>query len=609
MHPNFPTTAGLARAFVLALTSVSASAGSADRTALDVGPSGERTTISRFIVKLDAASDAAALDAELDRVGRASGLRLDRVRQLATGGWLIEARDPVNAGATATQDGAGAAKLMGELARHPAIAAVEPDRLLTQAFTPNDEFYAQQNAYFREYLGTNTSGAWHYSTGIGVNVAVIDSGIAPHGDLAANVLTGYDFISDMDSARDGDGRDADPNDEGDWHAAGECVGAPNVDKHSSWHGTFIAGVIAARTNNGKGIAGMAHDAKIVPVRVLGRCGGSVSDIAEAIVWASGGSVAGVPANANPAKVINLGISSPGSCSATLQDAIDAAVDNGAVIVVAAGNAGADVANYTPANCDDVVAVAAMAASGNFPGPSNYGDKIDVVAPAGLKSTMNSGLTTQTVETYAARSGTSVAAAQVSGLAAMILGNGAFTPQQVENLMKYNGTSALDCIFDEVASCGWGTIDALHTLRAIGAGYDGDTVSTPLPSLFARPTHFENTANYYIPSSGVEQSSPNTVWGQYGRNAPAGTIVKFKLAVRGAGTINPRHFLIRLQSANSAAYKTLHDHGPVFAFAQTVDVSGSLADGLWILRAVNDGDANNVYIDSWSITFPSGGGSL
>ncbi len=559
---------------------------------------------ARLIVTPAAGTDIAALRAELDRAGAQQNIRFDTLRQLATGGWLVEVRDAD--GARATPDAAEMTRVVRELARRPALAAVEPDRMLTHAFTPNDEFYPQQPAYFRANFGTNTAGAWHYSTGTGVNVAVIDSGITPH--LAGNVLGGYDFISDSDSARDGDGRDADPNDEGDWHAAGECANAPDLDKNSSWHGTFVAGAIAARTNNGKGVAGMAHGAKIVPVRALGRCGGALSDIAEAIVWASGGSVAGVPANANPAKVINLSISGPGSCSATLQDAIDTAVGNGAVVVAAAGNAGVDVANYTPANCDDVVAVAAMVASGNFPLLSNYGEKIDVTAPATLIATMNSGPTTQTTETYSSRSGTSTAAAQVSALAAMILAQGAYSPLQVENLMKYNGTLVLDCIFDEVNSCGWGVIDALHTLRAVSVGYDGNAVATPLPSLFTRPTFFENTANYYIPP-GAGRSSPTTVWGQYGKSASAATIVKFKLGVRGTGTINPREFRIRLQSASSAAFKTLHDHGPAFAFTQTVDVSSGPADGLWYLHVDNGGDANNIYVDSWSLTFPSGGGPL
>ena len=132
--------------------------------------------------------------------------------------------------------------------------------------------------------------------------------------------------------------------------------------------------------------------------------------------------------------------------------------------------------------------------------------------------------------------------------------------------------------------------------------------TPLPSLFARPTYFENTANYYIPAGGA-QASPNTVWGQYGKSAPAATVVKFKLGVRGTGTINPRDFRIRLQSASSAAYKTLHDHEPAFAFTQTVDVSGGPADGVWYLRLENDGDANNIFVDSWSLNFPSGSGPL
>src|SRR5690606_7514122 len=134
--------------------------------------------------------------------------------------------------------------------------------------------------------------------------------------------------------------------------AGECGGGyPPQDSGSSWHGTHVAGTIAAVTNNGIGVAGVAYNAKVVPVRVLGKCGGLTSDIADAIVWASGGSVTGVPSNPYPADVINMSLGGGGSCSSTTQAAINTARSNGTVVVVAAGNENTNASNSNPANCN------------------------------------------------------------------------------------------------------------------------------------------------------------------------------------------------------------------------------------------------------------------
>ena len=154
-------------------------------------------------------------------------------------------------------------------------------------------------------------------------VAVIDTGYLAHSDLIANILPGYDFIDDPFISQDGDGRDSDALDPGDWETADQCyAGSPASD--SSWHGTHVAGSIAAKTDNGTGVAGVAFDARILPVRVLGRCGGYMSDIADGMIWAAGGTVSGVPANANPAQVLNLSLGGGGSCSSTTQAAINSA---------------------------------------------------------------------------------------------------------------------------------------------------------------------------------------------------------------------------------------------------------------------------------------------
>src|SRR5690606_35071991 len=161
------------------------------------------------------------------------------------------------------------------------------------------------------------------------------------------LVAGYDFISDASIAGDGNGRDSNPQDEGDWENP----------YPSSWHGTHVAGTIAAVTNNAKGVAGVAFGARVQPVRVLGHGRGCTSDITDAIVWASGGTVSGVPANATPAEVINMSLGGGGYCSSTYQNAINSAVSRGTVVVVAAGNSNANVANFTPASCSNVIAVA------------------------------------------------------------------------------------------------------------------------------------------------------------------------------------------------------------------------------------------------------------
>ncbi len=130
-------------------------------------------------------------------------------------------------------------------------------------------------------------------------VAVIDTGITSHPDLNANILAGYDFISDAATVRDGNGRDSDPADEGDWNSDSGCAVS-----NSSWHGTHVAGTLSAVTNNTSSVADTALNAKVVPVRVLGRCCGALSDISDAIVWAFGGSVSGNRLSIRPSSLTN-----------------------------------------------------------------------------------------------------------------------------------------------------------------------------------------------------------------------------------------------------------------------------------------------------------------
>lgn len=432
----------------------------------------------RFIVTYRDATRAAktALAGRFTGAANGLGLTVSPVRTLSTGADVIR----VDRALDATES----KQLFVELMKDPNVLAVEPDVRVKPLFVPNDPLYAQQWHYKNGPGGINAEPAWDITKGSGIVVGVIDTGITPHSEFAGQLVPGYDFIADIDTAADGDGRDADPNDPGDWTAAGECT---FFDEDSSWHGTHVAGTIAALSDNGSGTAGVAPNAKIQPLRVLGKCGGYISDIADAITWGSGGTVAGIPANANPAEVLNMSLGGGGACGVALQSAIDGAVSRGTTVVVAAGNSGADVANAQPANCNNVIAVSAVGPTGTLASYSNYGEKVDVAAPGGtgaspstdnVLSTLNLGLTDQGAEGYAWYAGTSMAAPHVAGVVALIQSASGTpkTPAQVEKILRNtayaNGGFPGGCSYAK--PCGTGIIDATAAVR-VANGTD------PLPS--------------------------------------------------------------------------------------------------------------------------------
>jgi serine protease len=388
-------------------------------------------TYDRFIVKFsrDSASrnSVSARLNVLNSAGRGVGLRsVQELRETATGAQVI-----------ATDRRLTADEVSTFLRGIDGIEYAEIDRLNKPMLTPNDPSYGQQWGYNDSDAGIRANEAWDVATGAGVVVAVLDTGITSHPDLNANVIAGYDFIADTAVSNDGNGRDNNPADPGDWVSANQC-GQPHAAQGSSWHGTHVAGTIAAVTNNGVGVAGTAFNAKIMPLRVLGTCGGYDSDIADAIIWASGGSVSGVPANPNPAEVINLSLGGSGACGATTQAAINIAVGNGTTLAIAAGNDNINVSNASPANCANVIAVASTTNTGSRSSFSNYGNLIDIAAPgSSITSTLNSGATTPGTSNYASYSGTSMATPHVAGVIALAqsIANPAKTPAQMEALIK------------------------------------------------------------------------------------------------------------------------------------------------------------------------------
>ncbi len=409
------------------------------------------------------------------RSGTALGVQMQLLRQMGTGAHVFR----LDRRMTPAEMDRLAAQLRAD---NPAIEYAEPDRRMFPLLTPNDSSYTSQWDLYDATGGIRAPQAWDRATGSGVVVAVIDTGIRPHADLAGQTVAGYDMIIDTAVANDGNGRDGDPSDPGDWVAAGECgVGDPA--SGSSWHGTHVAGTIAAATNNGQGIAGIAFGAKVQAIRALGKCGGYTSDIADGITWASGGSVNGAPANATPAKVLNLSLGGGGACDNTTQAAVNGARGRGSVVVVAAGNSNQNAANFSPASCAGVITVAATDRNGARAYYSNFGAAVALAAPggdvrgnaaSGILSTLNSGSTTPAGDSYAYYQGTSMAAPHVAGVAALMFSaKPSATPDEIANALK----SSARAFPGTCSQCGSGLLDANAALTAIGGG----TPPPPPPS--------------------------------------------------------------------------------------------------------------------------------
>jgi serine protease len=406
------------------------------------------------------------------------------------------------------------------LSANPGVEYAEPDRRLFPMLVPNDPQYVNQWHYQEsatEVGGANLPGAWDITTGsASVVVAVVDTGIRPHVDLVGRTVPGYDFVSQdapgvFLTANDGDGRDADPSDPGDWITAAEDDGsaaggfflgcadpAPGGQiSDSSWHGTHVAGTIGAATNNGVGVAGVNWTSMILPVRVLGKCGGYTSDILDGSRWAAGLAVTGVPTNLNLAKVLNLSLGGPGACSTAQQTAINAIVAAGAVFVVAAGNSNADAVGFNPANCSGVITVAANDRGGDRAFYSNFSTTlIEISAPGGetsptgtngVLSTLNTGTTTPVAspggDTYVYYQGTSMATPHVAGIASLLFSvNPSLTPAQVLSAIQATArpfAGGTTCA--TLNNCGAGIINAAAAVAGVLANVGIAVVDSPDPA--------------------------------------------------------------------------------------------------------------------------------
>jgi serine protease len=483
---------------------------SASSAPFTVDPLRTQGSVSRFIVKSRGTVSAETVmvtAAQLAgvRQSSASALSVTRVRILGGGATLVRTSRALSA---SERDA-----LLAQLRSDPGIAWAQPDTMKFRMDTvPNDTWFSTlQWDFTHPVSGVGAPHAWDTTSGTGVVVAVIDTGFVDHGDLAANLVPGYDFISwhgevvdgvtYPDVAGDGDGRDPDAHDPGDFLTGSEqfCGGAV---EDSSWHGTHVAGTVAAVTNNARGVAGLAYGAKVQPVRVLGHCGGLTSDIIDGITWASGGDVPGIPRNPTPAEVINLSLGSGQSCKddPAMQAAIDGAIARGTSVVVAAGNSNSNAAQFSPASCSGVITVGATGVDGARAWYSNYGPNVTLSAPGGnatsgsspddawIWSLGNSSTTTPAPspagDVVLAHIGTSMASPHVAAAVALVqsasvaAGHAPLAPSVVLSLLRAK-TKPFGVAPPTTTPIGAGILDVDAAVTAAAAGVREEDLAAPL----------------------------------------------------------------------------------------------------------------------------------
>lgn len=392
-------------------------------------------------------------------------------------------------------------RIAARLMQDPTVEHAEPDRRKFPLLVPGDPLYAASPIRAGQWNlhatvgGINAEPAWSLTTGsAGTVIAVLDTGVLPNNlDLVGRLVSGYDFVSaepdgTFKTANDGDGRDADPSDPGNWISALEAGQPPFTDctaaQNSDWHGTHTAGIIGASAN-GYGVTGINWSAKLQAVRVLGKCGGYTSDIIDGLRWAGGLSVPGIPANPTPAHIVNMSLGGTGACSNEMQAAIDAVLNAGTTraIITAAGNQAGASENISPGNCKSVINVTAHDINGVLAPYANVGSNVALSAPGGyfssnaggpatdrgILSLFNAGQTTpSTTDAFAWVIGTSEAAAHVSGIASlMITVNGTLKPYQIYAILRASARpfAAGACPQN---NCGAGMADALGAVQQASA---------------------------------------------------------------------------------------------------------------------------------------------
>ena len=511
-QPRFPKTLlALAAVFIISLAGVPPIHGLAAQPDAGPTPAALRVRsdlpIDQIIVKYRATSSARlhpASLAQMQRISQAAGVSLRYRRAMSGGAHVLR----LPAGLPLARVQAIVARLMASpdvqyavpdrhvsLAGFPAVLPARPAML-----SPNDTDYASQWNLSGSW-GINAPAAWDVTTGSSsVVVAVLDTGFTSHAELSGRSVTGYDFVTNPLYANDGDGRDADASDPGDWITTAENDGTTdsgfylNCGVHdSTWHGTHVAGIIGANANNSQGVAGIDWAAKLEPVRVVGKCGGDESDLIDGISWAAGLAVSGAPTNLNPAKVLNLSLTIPlAACDTALQTAIDNANTAGAVVVVAAGNYHYDLNsyNFAPADCANVINVAGTGPSGDMGFYSNYGSSVTISAPGGdqgnlsdgIFSTLDTGLQGPAGDGYGYQMGTSEAAPHVSGVVSLLFSlDAGLTPAQVRQILQRSARAFPNGAVCTTSTCGAGILDADEAIKVLQDATPPDTSIDSQPS--------------------------------------------------------------------------------------------------------------------------------
>jgi serine protease len=463
-----------------------------------------RDDVPRLVVKFrgDAARAAAA-----DRVAALSrelGVPLTLRRTLAMGADVVSS--------PAMLDADDAQRIATRLGAHAGVDYVERTRRVYAQRVPNDPLFPNQFYLQGGSASIDAPAAWDITIGSpAIVVAVLDSGYTAHPDLVGRMLPGYDFVSPQRLSNDGSPpdaqgsyRDDDASDPGDWVSAADVAGAfadtKCTARRSSWHGTSVMGAIGAAADNGAFVTGVDWLARLLPVRVLGKCYGEDADVADAIMWAAGLPVPGVPPNPTPAQVINLSLGDPGACPRFMQDAITRALAHGITraIVASAGNQN-DGDDHFPSVCEGVIAVAASNSAGGKASYSNYGARVDVAAPGGngggnastnFLAITNTGATTAEASTTASRAGTSFAAPLVSGVAALMLSVApGLSAEALRARIKASARpfpAGSDC---PTLGCGSGILDAGAAVRSAAATTAGTLRTTIVEYYHAGLDHY------------------------------------------------------------------------------------------------------------------------
>ncbi|MBL0728655.1 S8 family peptidase [Piscinibacter sp. HJYY11] len=469
--------------------------------------------VDGLIVKL---KDAPAHERAAQLGASASAMHTERLQGLLQTERMTEARtrpagrdaQHLDFGRRLSQDEARA--MAERLRARPEVDWVEPnsrERLLQAAPTPNDVYFpyvspTDLGQWWLRPEGETTGNqlpsfgapgvqnAWALQTGQPTAVvAVLDTGITSHVDLAGRVLPGRDFVSDVEYANDGNGRDADASDPGDWVSQADINGNPALfgdcpEQPSSWHGTIISGIVAAATNNTIGVAGISWNGRVLPVRVAGKCGATVLDITDGMRWAAGLPVPGAPANPNPARIVNVSFGGSAACGNLYQSTVDELASLGVVVVAAAGNEMGAVTR--PASCNGVVGVAALARDGLKASYSNFGPQVtiatvggDADADDGLLTLINTGTQAPGADGYGNVFGTSFATPVVAGVVSLMLStNPQLSVAQVitglrttarPHVQSSSGVpacsaSARDVCVCTTSTCGAGVLDADAAVR-------------------------------------------------------------------------------------------------------------------------------------------------